>query len=282
MKPFRGHGTRIFFRPDDTVFRRVQFNAETIRQHLEDISYIHGGLRLTFHDEAKKETTEFAHPEGISAYLDKLIQEGEKTPVHDQLFSASRDDGQTKIELVLNWSEATDEQVRSYVNGIRTHAGGTHESGFRAGIAKAVRNYMDVHNIKHKGLNVTSDDIREGVVGILSVFHADPMFQGQTKEKLNNPEMAASVEGLIRPSLETWLNNNPSIAEAVIGRIVLAARAREASRQAVSEVRRKSPGSRKNNLPGKLVDCRSSKSEESARIGMFRPREVGRYGSCRV
>ncbi len=263
VKPFRGHGTKIFFRPDDAVFRRVQFNAETIRQHLEDISYIHGGLRLTFHDEAKKETTEFAHPEGISAYLDKLIQEGEKTPVHDQLFSASRDDGQTKIELVLNWSEATDEQVRSYVNGIRTHAGGTHESGFRAGIAKAVRNYMDVHNIKHKRLNVTSDDIREGVVGILSVFHADPMFQGQTKEKLNNPEMAASVEGLIRPSLETWLNNNPSIAEAVIGRIVLAARAREASRQAVSEVRRKSPGSRKNNLPGKLVDCRSRKPEES-------------------
>eukprot|EP00913_Durusdinium_trenchii_P008941 g8407.t1 len=258
----RGHGTKIFFRPDDTIFRRVHFNADTIRQHLEDISYIHGGLHITFVDETKNEKTEFSHPEGISAYLEKLTREGQKQPVHEQVLAAEKDDGSTRIELVMRWSEATDEEIRSYVNGIRTRAGGTHESGFRSGIAKAVKNYMDVHNIKQKGLTINNDDIREGIVGILSVFHGDPMFQGQTKERLNNPELLALVDAVVRPALENWLNNNPSIADAVVGRIVLAARAREASRAAVSEVRRKSPSSKKTNLPGKLVDCRSKEPDE--------------------
>ncbi len=263
VKRFQGHGTEIFFRPDDSIFRRVHFNADAIIQHLEDISYIHGGLKITFHDQVKGETHELSHPDGIAAYLEKLTRDDRKTPIHEQIFATDREDGASRIELVLRWSEATDEHIRSYVNGIRTHAGGTHESGFRSGIAKAVKNYMDVHNIKQKGVTITTDDIREGCVGILSVFLADPMFQGQTKEKLNNPEMNSAVEGLVRPALETWLNNNPSIADAVIGRIVLAARARMASRAAVSEVRRKSPGNRKSNLPGKLVDCRSNKPGES-------------------
>lgn len=262
-KPFRGHGTKIYFRPDDTIFRRVNFNADTIRQHLEDISYIHGGLRISFVDETKNERTEFSHPDGIVAYLEKITQEGQKRQVHEQILTADKDDGSTRVELVMRWTEATDEEIRSYVNGIRTRAGGTHESGFRAGIAKAVKNYMDVHNIKQKGLTISTDDIREGVVGILSVFHGEPMFQGQTKERLNNPEMQGLVDGVVRPALENWLNNNPSIADAVVGRIVLAARAREASRAAVSEVRRKSPASKKTNLPGKLVDCRSKNPDET-------------------
>ncbi len=263
VRRFRGHGTKIFFRPDDVIFRRIHFNSETILQHLEDISYIHGGLQITFHDETKQESHELSHPEGIAAYLDKLTSDEQKGPIHASVFAAEKDVDRTRIELVLCWTEATDEQIRSYVNGIRTHAGGTHESGFRSGIAKAVKNYMDVHDIKQKGLAITTDDIREGVVGVLSVFHSSPMFQGQTKEKLNNPELGGMVEGVVRPSLETWLNNNPSIADAVIGRVVLAARARLASRDAQSEVRRKTPGSRKVSLPGKLLDCRSKDAAES-------------------
>ncbi|MDX1966856.1 MAG: DNA topoisomerase IV subunit B [Planctomycetaceae bacterium] len=263
VKPFRGHGTSIYFRPDETIFSKTNFHADTIRQHLEDISYIHGGLKIVFVDESKKETAEFHHPEGIAAFLDKLITESQKKPTHDQTFSISKDDGQVKIEAVLRWSESTDEQIRSYVNGIRTHAGGTHESGFRSAIGKAVRNYIEVHDIKIKGITIENSDIREGVIGILSVFLGDPMFQGQTKEKLNNPEMTAAVEGLVRPAIETWLNNNASIADAIIGRIVLAARARLASREAASEVRRKSPVNRRTSLPGKLMDCRSTDPAES-------------------
>ena len=110
---------------------------------------------------------------------------------------------------MLHWTEATDEEIRSYVNGIRTHAGGTHESGLRSGVAKAIRNYMEVHNIKPKGVTVTNDDIREGLVIILSVFIAEPMFQGQTKEKLNNPELSGQVESLIRPPSESSTSPSP-------------------------------------------------------------------------
>ena len=262
VRPFRGHGTTIFFRPDDEIFRRVAFHADTIRQHLEDISYIHAGLKITFVDEAKGERYELHHPDGIAAYMNRIIADDKKKTIHDQYFVADREEGKIRVEMVLRWTESTDEHIRSYVNGIRTRGGGTHESGFRTGIAKAVKNFMDVHDIKTKGLSITPDDIREGLVAIISVFHNDPMFQGQTKDRLNNPEMSSLAEGMVRPLLETWLNNNPSMADAIIGRIILAARARQASRDAVKEVRRKGPGSKRSNLPGKLLDCRSTEPEE--------------------
>ncbi|MCP4787431.1 MAG: type IIA DNA topoisomerase subunit B [Fuerstiella sp.] len=262
VKPFRGHGTAIFFRPDDTIFRRTQFNSETIRQHLEDVSYIHGGLSIVFKDELKGETHELCHQDGIRAYIEKVIEDSGKKTVHDQLFSADRDDKVARVEVVLKWTESTDEHIRSYVNGIRTHAGGTHENGLKSGLTKAVRNYIDVHSFKPRGVTVAADDIREGVIAILSVFHGDPMFQGQTKERLNNPEMASHVDGIVRPAVENWLNNNPSLADAILGRIVLAARARLASRDAIKEVKRKSVA-RKTNLPGKLVDCQNKNSDET-------------------
>ena len=261
LREFRGHGTSIYFKPDDTIFRRVQFSVETIKQHLEDISYIHGGLRITFVDEAKNERIEYSYPEGIRAYLEKLTIEQQRKPVHEQVLAIEKDEEAIKTEVVFRWTEAPDENIRSYVNGIRTHFGGTHESGLRSGIVKAVKNYMEVHDVKVKGVTIGGEDIREGLIAVISVFHGDPMFQGQTKDKLNNPEVAGQVEGLVRPALETWLNNNPSIADAIIGRIVLAARARAASREAAADVRRKSPSSRKLNLPGKLLDCRSKDSD---------------------
>jgi DNA gyrase/topoisomerase IV subunit B len=122
---------------------------------------------------------------------------------------------------------------------------------------------MEVHDFKPRGVTLTSEDIREGLICVLSVFISDPMFQGQTKDRLNNPETSATVDGVVRPALENWLNNNPSLADAILGRMVLAARARQASREAVSEVRRKSVGVRKTNLPGKLVDCQSRNTEET-------------------
>ena len=263
VRRVRGHGTTIFFRPDDSIFRRTKFNPETIRQHLEDISFIHGGLKIFFHDETKGETHELHHPEGIGAYLQKITTDGQKKSVHELPFAIEKDERGNRIEVVLHWTEATDEEIRSYVNGIRTHGGGTHESGLRSGVAKAIKNYMEVHNIKPKGVTVTNDDIREGVVAILSVFLGDPMFQGQTKEKLNNPELSGQVESMVRPGLETWLNANPSVADAILGRIVLAARARMASRDAAKEIRRKTPARKLNTLPVKLYDCGAGSREES-------------------
>jgi DNA gyrase/topoisomerase IV subunit B len=262
VRPFRGRGTAIFFRPDEAIFRRTSFDPHVIKQQLEDISYVHGGLSITFVDEARNETVEYSHPEGILAYLERLMIAGQKKPVCEHTFSVFRDEGPVRVEAVLRWTESTDEEVRTYANGIRTHMGGTHENGFRGAIVKAVKNYMDVHDITPKGVTITADDIREGCIGILSVFLGDPMFQSQTKDRLNNPEMTGLVDGVVRPAIENWLNGNRSIADGIIGRIVLAARARMASREAAVEVRRKTPTQRRSTLPGKLFDCRSKRPEE--------------------
>src|SRR5947209_2210993 len=259
---FRGHGTIIYFEPDETVFKTTQFDANLIKSHLEDMSYIHNGLKITYKNEITKETFDLAHPGGIPEFLGRIVLDGQKPAVTETPFLLARQNGE-KIEVALQWTEATDEVFRSYVNGIRTAAGGTHENGFKGGIVKAIRNYMETHEVKIKGLQISAEDIREGIVGILSIFVRDPMFQGQTKEKLNNPEMAATVDNFVRPGLEAWLNANMSAADQIVGRIVLAAKARLASREAANEVKRKSPTQRRLNLPGKLADCKSTDLDES-------------------
>lgn len=255
--PNRLHGTTIYFEPDPDIFRVNHFDADWIKSHLEDMSYIHRGLAIHFHNEITKEKFDLSHPGGIPEFLTRLVQETQKPVVHETAYHLQRDNGE-KMELCLQWTESTEETFRSYVNGIRTIAGGTHENGFKGGIVKAVRNFMETHEVNTKGLTITADDIREGVVGILSVFVREPMFQGQTKEKLNNPEMTAAVDNFVRPALEGWLNANMSAADKIVSRIVLAARARLASREAAQEIKRKSVTQRKLNLPGKLADCKSS------------------------
>ena len=168
-----------------------------------------------------------------------------------------------RLDFVLQWTEATDEHIRSYVNGIPTSSGGTHENGLRAGLGKAVRNFIETHTLSPKGVSIVAEDIREGLVGVLSLFIQEPQFQGQTKDRLNNPEMMSAVDGVVRPALEHWLNHNISVAEAIVARIILSARAREASRAAQAEVSRKSATSGRLNLPGKLSDCTNPTSEGS-------------------
>jgi DNA gyrase/topoisomerase IV subunit B len=260
--PFRGHGTAIYFEPDPEIFKTTHFDPNQIKSHLEDMSYVHNGLKILFKNEGTKETFDLTHAGGIPAYLTRLVTEGQKPTVTEAPFTLVRTNGD-KMEVAIQWTESTDEVIRSYVNGIRTSAGGTHESGFKGGIVKAVRNYIATHEIKVKGLEITAEDIREGIVGILSVFMREPMFQGQTKEKLNNPEMNATVDNFVRPALEAWLNANKTAADQIVGRIVLAARARLASREAASEVKRKSPTQRRLNLPGKLADCKSTDVDQS-------------------
>jgi DNA topoisomerase IV B subunit len=260
--PARGHGTTIYFEPDPEIFRSVRFDPEVIREHLDAIGYIHRGLKLIFVNEVTGEQFDLSHPGGIPDYLQNVIRQQNKQPVVDNFFHAVRNDGDN-MEVALVWTESTEETVRSFVNGIRTISGGTHEYGLRQAIVRAVRNYIDTHDIKIKGLTITAEDIREGIVAILSVFCRDPMFQGQTKERLNNPEMTGLVEGFVRPALENWLNQNKQTADRIVGRIILAARAREASRAAANEVKRKSVTQRRLNLPGKLADCTSTNLEES-------------------
>lgn len=262
LDPFRGHGTMIYFEPDPEIFKTTHLDPELIKQRLEDMSYIHNGLKIHFKNEVTKETHDLTHTGGIPEFLKKLIADGQKPTVTESPFLATRGNGD-KMELALQWTESTDDTIRSYVNGIRTIDGGTHESGFKSGVVKAIRNYMETHDVKVKGVTITAEDIREGIVGILSVFVREPMFQGQTKEKLNNPEMTSAVDNFVRPGLEAWLNNNKTAADQIVGRIVLAAKARQASREAASEIKRKSVTSRRLSLPGKLADCKSTDLDES-------------------
>lgn len=262
LHPSRSHGTTIYFEPDPEIFRNTHFDPELIKSHLEGMSYIHSGLKISFRNEASGETVDLSHPGGIPEYLSRLIVDGQKPAVTEIPFTLARKDGE-KMEVALQWTEATDENIRSYVNGIRTSSGGTHESGLKNAIGKAIRNFIETHDIKIKGLNITAEDIREGIVAILSVFVREPQFQGQTKERLHNPEMLSAVDNFVRPALEAWLNSNKTAADQIVGRIVLAARARLASREAASEVKRKSVTQRRLNLPGKLADCKATNLDES-------------------
>lgn len=252
----RGSGTSITFSPDPTIFPKVDFDAKTIAARLEVASFLHKGVKVTFQNDKDKTKVLYHHENGILDYLKKVTKLREARPIHEPPYFFSKDDGD-RFELSLHWTESTDEHVRSYVNGITTGNGGTHENGFRSGITKAVRNYFETHSLVPRGVKISHEDIREGIVAIVSIFIPEPQFQGQTKDRLNNPEVTAAIESALRPAFEQWMNNNRSIADGIVARIIAAARARAASRAASSAISRKTGGKR-NMLPGKLSDCLAS------------------------
>ena len=269
LGPARGTGTIITFHPDDEVFGgKLKFDPEQIAERLEAKSYLHGGLEILFHDETASPvmTHRFLHPQGIAEYLPKLVTDRAKTPVPPSggvFYMSKRDETEELgLEVALQWTESPDDLIKTYVNSVPTPDGGTHDAGLRAAIVKAIRNYIATHKLDPKGVTLTAEDIREGVVAVLSTYVHDPQFQSQTKNRLNNPEAAAQVEALVRPALENYLNENPNWAQAVIARTIISARAREASR-AAQQVTRKTAVSHRLNLPGKLADCSSTDPADS-------------------
>ncbi len=260
--PARGSGTCLTFTPDEQIFGESSFDPELVRERLDVKAYLNPGLRILFRHKAGSH--EFRHDGGLREYLSSLIKKAEKRPVHAEPFCLERGDGDAhvpgllRLSLALCWTESTREQVFSFVNGIPTRDGGTHEQGFREGLNKALRNYMDTHDKVPRGLALTAEDLREGMVAVMSLLLQEPQFQGQTKDRLNNPEARGQVDALIRPALEQWLHENGSAADAIMARAAQSARARIASRQAARQVRRKSVSGRRLNLPGKLADCSSA------------------------
>src|SRR5262249_39818452 len=176
LGPARGTGTTVYFHPDAAIFPKIEFEPDVIRERLEVASFLHKGLKVTFEDEAAREKLVFEHTEGLVDYLKKIVAERGAKPIHETPFTLAKDDG-PRLDLVLQWTEATDEHLRSYVNGIPTGSGGTHENGLRAGIGKAVRNFIETHTLSPKGVTLTAEDIREGLTGVLSAFIQEPQFQ---------------------------------------------------------------------------------------------------------
>ena len=216
--PARGSGTKVFFHPDPAIFPKIELDAAIIRERLEVASYIHKGLKIAFEDEGEKTKDAFEHTEGLLAYLKKIRDRAERQARARRRCSRSRSRTVSGSIWSLQWTESTEEHIRSYVNGIPTGSGGTHENGLRAGLGKAMRNFIETHNLSPKGVTITAEDIREGLTGVLSVFMQEPQFQGQTKDRLNNPEVLSAVDSLVRPGLEHWLNHNTSVAEAIVAR----------------------------------------------------------------
>jgi DNA gyrase subunit B len=261
--PVRGSGTTISFTPDPEIFHDQSFDPNLIAERLEVKTYLNRGLIIQFVDERAKETREFRHEGGVADFLDAVNASREDTRVAPTPFVLERDEDDFRLSLALAWTESTDEALRSFVNTIPTRDGGTHESGLRGAVTAAVGRYLKDHEFVKKGPEIKGEDIREGLTAVLSVFVREPQFQGQTKDRLNNPEVRSLVESAIRPQLESFLLKNKSIGDAIAQRVIQAARAREASRAAATQVRRKTAISGRLNLPGKLHDCDTSNPEES-------------------
>ncbi len=261
----RGSGTTITFRPDPEIFADTDFDSAFIAERLEITTYLNSGLRILYRDEAKGSYHEFKHDGGVAEYLDEIQKQTKAEPVHVDsivIHQEDVDEELARIEVALKWTEDPRDQILTFVNGIPTEDGGTHEQGFKDGLHKALRNYFDTHDIAPKSLNIISDDIREGVKAIVSIFIPEPEFQGQTKSKLNNPGIRSTVSSVARMEIETFLHTNSTTGNAIAQRIMAAAKARLASRSAASKVKRKRAVSHRLNLPGKLADCSSTDPEE--------------------
>ncbi len=260
----RKKGTKIFFRPDTEIFKTIEFSAARVEKIIEEKSFLYKGLKIVFKNQKDDTEKTFFYPDGIKSFLKSTLESENTPPMGGECFDLDRANG-IKIEVAFCWTEATQERIFSYVNGIHTKGGGTHEDGFKSGLAKALRNYISVHNLA-KGVKLTGEDIREGLVAILSVSVPGAVsqlqFQGQTKDRLNNPEIESPVDALTR-TFENILNSKPSVANAIVERITLAAKARAAARSASASVSRKVGISHRLNLPGKLADCSSTKPDNS-------------------
>jgi DNA gyrase/topoisomerase IV subunit B len=261
----RKKGTRIFFRPDTEIFRTIEFSKERLEKIIEEKAFLYKGLKLIFKNEKDEYEKTFLYPEGVKSFLKSMLELQNTPPIGGECFDLDRANG-IKIEVAFCWTESTQERSFSYVNGIHTRGGGTHEDGFKSGLSKAIRNYISVHNLMPKGMKLTGEDIREGLLAVISVSVPGAVsqlqFQGQTKDRLNNPEIEAPVDALVK-SFENVLNSKPSVANAIVERITLAAKARAAARSASQSVSRKVGISHRLNLPGKLADCSSTKPDNS-------------------
>ncbi len=259
-KAIRNKGTEITFSPDPKIFPKIQFNPKLILEQAESKAFLNKGLKIIVKE--NKQTHTFQYPEGIKDYIGK-ITEGRPTLMENP-FYIEKEDKQLRLEVAFLWTSNTDTIIHSYANAIKTIDGGTHENGFRNGITKALRSYIDRRSLLPKGVtNLTGDDVKEGLIAIINIYlQGDLEFQGQTKGRLNS-DITSQVDSVVKHSLEHFLHDHQTTGDLIANRVILAAQARIASRQAKESVHRKTNISHRLNLPGKLSDCASTHREES-------------------
>ena len=251
-------GTTVHFTPDHEIFTELQYSWDTLANRLRELAYLNAGVSITLRDERRAAEGElrderFFYEGGISQYVEYL--RGSKTPLHDEVVYLKGAQEGTEIELAMQYTDGYNEDTFTFVNNINTHEGGTHLSGFKAAMTRTINAYGS-KNAKKDAPSLSGDDVREGLVAVLSVKVLEPQFEGQTKTKLGNSEVRGIVESLVNDKLGTWLDENPSSARRIIEKAVQAARAREAARKARDLTRKKS-ALETGVLPGKLADCSS-------------------------
>lgn len=254
-----GHGTKVTFFPDHTIFKEAKgFNLETILHRFRELAYLNAGLKFIIVDERTGKSTEFKFEGGISSFV-KHVNKA-KNPLFDEpVYMKGERDGIT-VEVAIQYNKEYQENIFTYANNINTHEGGTHLAGFKSALTRTLNNYASKAELL-KGEAIQGDDTREGLTAVISVKIPEPQFEGQTKTKLGNSEVKGIVETIVGESLTRFLEENPTIGKTIIGKCLEAARAREAARKARELVRRKGI-MEGNSLPGKLADCQSENPEE--------------------
>ena len=249
-------GTTVTFKPDPEIFDTTIYDYETLKVRIRELAFLNRGLRITLRDDRDEEDTTgdtFLYEGGISEYV-KFINQN-KTPIHDDIIHLEGQDSGVFFEVALQYNDGYSDNIYSFVNNINTIEGGTHLEGFKRALTKVFNDYAKSHNIlKEKDGNLQGEDIREGITAVISVKVKEPQFEGQTKTKLGNSEVTGLVQGAMNEALSSFLEENPTVAKAILDKCISASRAREAARKARELVRRKNAleGS---TLPGKLADC---------------------------
>jgi DNA gyrase subunit B len=247
-------GTRVTFRPDPLIFPEIQFSYDLLAQRLRELSFLNGGVRIWLQDELAGRKNEFLYEGGLVSFVQYLNRS--KTPVHPDPIYLAADKNGTQTEIALQYNDTYNEQIFTFANNINTREGGTHLSGFKAGLTRAINQYMTVTDLPKslKNSHLQGEDVREGLTAVVSVKLPLPQFEGQTKTKLGNSEVKGLVENLVYDQLLTYLGEQPQMGRQILTKLLEAARAREAARRARDLVRKKGALGDLT-LPGKLADC---------------------------
>jgi DNA gyrase subunit B len=261
-------GTKITFKPDGTIFETVEFSYEILSQRLREVAFLMGkaGLRITLREEATAREDVFHYPAGLEDFI-RFIN-ANKEAVHPRILTIDAElpdshASPVQVECALQYNDGYREDVYCFANNINTTEGGTHLSGFRSGLTRVLNNFAKKESLlKPNEVAPTGEDFREGLAAVLSVKLAEPQFESQTKIKLGNREVEGLVASIVNDKLGAILEENPAIGRAILGKALLAARAREAARKQRDLVRRKGALA-SGNLPGKLADCQSNVRDET-------------------
>jgi DNA gyrase subunit B len=246
-------GTRVTFRPDSQIFPDIDFSFEVLANRLRELAFLNKGVRVTIQDHRIHRQHDFYYEGGIDSFVQYLNKN--KTPIHPEVIHLSGTRDGVGVEIALQYSDSYTEQIFAFANNINTREGGTHLSGFKAGLTRSVNQYAATANIpKHLKGKLEGDDVREGLAAVISVKLSKPQFEGQTKSKLGNSEVKGLLETMVYEQLSAYFEENPVVARAVLAKVAEAARVREAARRARELTRRKGVLG-EHSLPGKLADC---------------------------